>query len=109
VGLVAVQDHLVKPEGVTEASCRVLGSPGPLPQAPPIWLAQDKGGRRERDPNQDERPPAGRAQSPGAPALPKRWLLKADLCCWIVLTFVNTLGLGGDGLQTTQQQARFRC
>ena len=71
VGLVTVQDHLVKPEGVTEASCRVLGSPGPLPQAPPIWLAQDKGGRWERDPNQDGRPPAGRAQSPRALPSPR--------------------------------------
>lgn len=48
----AVQNHLVKSEGVTKTSRRVLGSPGSLPQALPVWSPQDRGGREEEDPEE---------------------------------------------------------
>lgn len=86
----AIQDHLMKPEGVTEASCRVLGSPGPLPQAPPIRPPQDEGGRREGDPTR------------------RRGLQQGRLKLLGLFLLVNSLGLGGMVSAATQRRAGSR-
>ena len=84
----------MKPEGVTEASCRVLRSPGPLPQAPHSWPPQEEGGRREGDPNQEERRPARRF---GAPNLPLGEGSSKHSCVVRLFSLMYALGLGGDG------------